>query len=167
MIQMNEKVQFMVVEGPDCAGKSTLVENLKNALKWDSKALTHQEGDQFQRYLREYAQADGVIFDRGHVSEMVYSMIWRGGNPFSGAEKDLLDEICLRKGLLIYVSPSMITLYARYHAKKVLNKIDELPWKESIDLFHIEMNNLECISYDAENWSALEQCVKRVQERMK
>ena len=80
----------IIVEGPDCSGKSTVVHRIKNALRWDSKSLHHKGGDQFSRYLREYANNDCIVFDRSHFSEIVYSKLWRNGSPFTEIESNIL-----------------------------------------------------------------------------
>ena len=71
------KISKIIVEGPDCSGKSTVVERIKNMLCWDSKSLHHKEGNQFLRYLREYVLNENVVFDRAHFSEEAYSHLWR------------------------------------------------------------------------------------------
>ena len=83
----------IIVEGPDCSGKSTLVDTLKNRLLWDAKSLHHKEGNQFQRYLKEYALGEEVVFNRAHFSENVYSKLWRGGSPFLEKEKEILNDL--------------------------------------------------------------------------
>ena len=68
------KIIRIIVEGPDCSGKSTLVNRTKNDLRWDSKSLHHKEGNQFLRYLKEYAFSEQIVLDRSHFSEEVYSI---------------------------------------------------------------------------------------------
>lgn len=108
-----KKTQILV-EGPDCSGKSTLVERLKNELRWDAKSLHHNEGNQFRRYLREYALQEQIVFDRGHFSEIVYSCLWRGRNPFLTKEQEILNEICKQNMIVIFANPSLETLQERY-----------------------------------------------------
>lgn len=107
----------ILVEGPDCSGKTTLVERLKNELHWDAKSLHHLEGDQFKRYLREYALAERIVFNRGHFSEIAYSMLWRDGNPFSAEEHHILDEICRQNMIVILASPPLEVLQQRYQQR--------------------------------------------------
>src|SRR3989304_4150298 len=108
------EIKRIIIEGPDCSGKSTLVDRIKNEIKWDAKALRHKDGDQFERYLFEYATADKVVFDRGHFSENVYSKLWRSGSPFSKNEKNILDSVCQEKTLIIFSCPSSDTIKKRY-----------------------------------------------------
>ena len=107
----------ILVEGPDCSGKTTLVERLKNELHWDAKALHHLEGNQFKRYLREYALQEKIIFNRGHYSEAAYGKLWRGGSPFSEKEKNILDQICQQNMIIIFACPSLEILQQRYQQR--------------------------------------------------
>src|SRR3989338_8449754 len=100
----------ILVEGPDCSGKTTLVERLKNTLRWDSLCLHHRDGDQFLRYLHAYSSQDHVVFNRGHVSEAVYGRVWRGGNPFTKEEWNVLNEVCDLRILIIVAFPSIETM---------------------------------------------------------
>ncbi len=104
----------ILVEGPDCSGKTTLVERLKNELRWDAKSLHHLEGNQFKRYLKEYALQEKVIFNRSHYSEIAYGKLWRGGNPFSVGEQQILDQLCCQNMLIIFACPTLEILQQRY-----------------------------------------------------
>lgn len=107
----------ILVEGPDCSGKTTLVERLKNELQWDAKSLHHKEGNQFTRYLREYALQEQVVFNRGHYSEIAYGKLWRGGNAFLEEEKNILGEICKQNMVVIFASPPLEVLQQRYQQR--------------------------------------------------
>lgn len=107
----------ILVEGPDCSGKTTLVERLKNELHWDAKSLHHLEGNQFKRYLKEYALQENIIFNRGHYSEIAYGKLWRGGNPFSKEEQMILDQISKQNMILIFASPPLEVLQQRYRER--------------------------------------------------
>lgn len=97
---MRERLRGVLVEGPDCAGKTTLVKKLKAAVAgrgWDVMQMGHRPGDQFKRYLKAYLEADRMLIDRGHFSEVVYSNIGRGGRHFAPWERAFLDEIVRRE----------------------------------------------------------------------
>ena len=113
----------IIVEGPDCSGKSTLVDRVKNSLRWDSKSLHHVEGNQFERYLKEYANNKNTVFDRSHISEIVYSILWRGGNPFAESEQKILDEIVQCNTIVIAALPSEEKLRERYISRKYDDQI--------------------------------------------
>ncbi len=113
----------ILVEGPDCSGKTTLVERLKNEVHWDAKSLHHLEGNQFKRYLREYAMQEHIIFNRGHYSEAAYGELWRGGDPFSEQEKNILDQLCQQNMIIIFACPSLEVLQHRYRERKCPQQI--------------------------------------------
>ena len=113
----------ILVEGPDCSGKTTLVERLKNELHWDAKSLHHLKGNQFRRYLREYALSEQIVFNRGHFSEIVYGRLWRDGNPFSTEEHHILDGICRQNMIVILASPPLEVLQQRYQQRNFPQQI--------------------------------------------
>lgn len=113
----------ILVEGPDCSGKTTLVERLKNELQWDAKSLHHLEGNQFTRYLREYALQERIVFNRGHYSEVAYGKLWRNGNPFSEPEKNILDQLSQQNMIIIFTCPSLEILQQRYQERDFQQQI--------------------------------------------
>jgi len=159
-------LKVILVEGPDCSGKSTVVERLKNMLHWDSKALQHQEGNQFQRYLREYAHADKVIFDRGHFSEEVYSLLWRKGSPFSVQEKDILAALCQQMMLIIFVCPPVEIMKRRYRQRLFQQQIKFGELEPSRILFCEVMRTIPHIVYTSQNYEELDLLLNRIKEVM-
>ncbi|MDP3734091.1 MAG: hypothetical protein Q8R37_02590 [Nanoarchaeota archaeon] len=158
------KIDTILIEGPDCSGKTTLVEQLKNTLHWDAKALHHRQGDQFLRYLKEYTQQQEVIFNRGHYSEAVYGQLWRGGNPFSNDEKELLDQFCRQRMLVIFTCPPLELMTIRYsqrHYKQQI-KIEEL--EQSRQLFCEVLKDIPHITYTSQHWEELEQVIETAQK---
>lgn len=88
---------FIICEGPDNVGKSTLIQNLKNALNTMVFSTLHYSNvkqpsaetaisynkklytQMFQQMLEISRYDDsGVICDRSHLGEMVYGPIYRG-----------------------------------------------------------------------------------------
>jgi len=157
-----QKIDAVIVEGPDCSGKSTLVDRLKNTLRWDAKSLHHKPGNQFKRYLREYALMENTVIDRSHFSEQVYSTIWRGGSPFNSVEKEILDKIALNQSLVILVCPSVDVLRKRYLARNYPQqiKLDEL--EHSRELFISELGGICNIHYQSRDYDELERVLNQV-----
>jgi thymidylate kinase len=155
--------QFVIVEGPDCSGKSTLVERLKNTLCWDSKYLRHAEGNQFFRYLREYAHGETIVFDRSHFSEEVYSKMWRGGSPFCKNEKKILYDICNMYGLIIFCLPAVENMKERYKKRGFSQQITLGELKKSYELFLEESKHAHII-YHSENYDELETILVKIKE---
>jgi hypothetical protein len=156
-----KKVQI-IVEGPDCSGKSTLVDRLKNTLLWDAKSLHHRPGNQFRRYLQEYALLEDTVIDRSHFSEEVYSTLWRGGSPFSCVEKEILDKIALNQALVILVCPSADVLRQRYLGRNYSQQIKLEELEHSRDLFMKELGGICNIHYQSRDYDELEKVVNEV-----
>ena len=161
------KITKIIIEGPDCSGKSTVVERIKNMLRWDSKSLHHNEGNQFKRYLKEYALNDNIVFDRSHFSEIVYSTLWRKGSPFSKKENNILNDICSNNTLVIFTCPTLQTLRKRYQSRnfKQQIKLDEL--ERSRKLFIKTLKNTAYILYLSKNYDELDDLLKKVKELTK
>lgn len=101
-----------------------LVDLLKNELRWDMKALHHKPGDQFMRYLQEYAWGMETVFSRGHVSEMIYGELWRGGNPFLPWQQNMLDQYAMHNMVSIYCLPDEDEMLKRYQARRYSQQIN-------------------------------------------
>ncbi|MDP3881890.1 MAG: hypothetical protein Q8Q31_03350 [Nanoarchaeota archaeon] len=164
---MAHNLRKVVIDGPDCAGKSTCVEHLKNTLRWDSRSLHHKEGDQFSRYLQEYASADDVVFDRSHISEQVYSALWRGGDPFDEKERDILNEVFQYNSIIIFACPSLEQMQERYSRRSFQQQIryDEL--KDSRDLFVGKMEEIPHFLYTSSTYEELDKIILEVCKKLK
>jgi thymidylate kinase len=161
---MGSKIKNIIVEGPDCSGKSTLVDRLKNTLRWDAKSLHHREGDQFKRYLKEYAFLENTIIDRSHFSEEVYSHMWRGGSPFSKEEKEILDRIAINQSIIILACPSLEILRQRYMSRKYPQQIKLEELEKSRELFIQQLGQIRTIFYESKSFEELERVVNEVKK---
>ena len=83
----------IIIEGPDCAGKSTLAEKLANALDMNILKMTANGGQSAPEYLQKLA-CDGVIIDRCWVSEQVYSDLFKREPRISNDDAEALTEFC-------------------------------------------------------------------------
>lgn len=158
------KINKIIFEGPDCSGKSTAVNLIKNVLKWDSKSLHHREGDQFARYLTEYAQNSQIIFDRSHFSEAVYSELWRGGTPFSHEELTTLNFLAQRNSLIIFVCPDLAIMQQRYLNRNYAQQISLSELQKSRDLFQNIMKNVNPLIYRASSYEELDHLLAKIKE---
>ena len=154
----------ILVEGPDCSGKTTLVERLKNKLLWDAKSLHHKEGNQFTRYQREYAFGEQIVFNRAHFSERVYSKLWRGGDPFSNQERDILNQLCTIDTLVILALPSLGIMQERYQKRNFPQQITYEELGECRELFCDEFKDVAHIFYASMDYNELENVIKNVYE---
>ena len=152
----------ILVEGPDCSGKTTLVERLKNKLHWDAKALHHLEGDQFKRYLREYALQEKIVFNRGHYSEVAYGKLWRDGDPFSQGERSILDQLSQQNMIIIFACPPLEVLQQRYNKREFPQQIKY----EELELIRINfcelMKDVPHLLYQSTSYNELSSLLESV-----
>jgi thymidylate kinase len=116
-------IKFIIVEGNDGTGKTTLVDELSGVLRpqgWDTKTLVHRLGDQFSRYLLEYSNADRIIFNRSHFAEQVFGSIYRGTNPFSDTELETLNAIVRQYAMVIYCDLPILEIKKRLDRRNQL-----------------------------------------------
>ncbi len=156
------KIKRIIFEGPDCSGKSTAVNTIKNLLKWDSKALHHKEGDQFERYAKEYLLNSEIIFDRAHFSEVVYSELWNREKPFSEKESEFLNYIALKDTIVVFVIPDFKIIKERYLERKYEQQITLLELEKSVELFKKVMKNIKYIEYKASSFEELDELVEKI-----
>lgn len=163
------KLRGVIVEGSDCSGKTTLVKRLKAALSdsgWDVLDMGHKPGDQFARYLRTYLDADGLVLDRGHLSEVVYGDLWREGRHFAPWERQLLDDLVKDEFLLVLCTASPEVLAERYGARtygQVAAK-DELSRIQ--EHFESTLAPLQPLRYTSTDEVALSAAVNAIRSRL-
>lgn len=92
----------IIIEGPDCAGKSTLAGKLANALGMNILKMTANGGQSVPEYLQKLA-CDGVIIDRCWVSEQVYSDLFGREPRIDHDDAEALTEFCGLVGIPIIV----------------------------------------------------------------
>ncbi len=159
-------VMNILIEGIDCAGKSTLAKELKNALGWDTRSLHHGKGNQFLRYLKEYASTDCTIFERGHVSEIVYGKLFKRKNPFTKSEEKILNAIIGETGIIISCIPPLGLALERYRSRKHVRQI--VKEKEIIagrkifmEYFH-KNRDWRLIRYYSKSFAELDSVIRKV-----
>ena len=109
----NER-KFILLEGSNGSGKSTLSKLLKiSMVGWSVKTLDYKAEPPFERYLKEYSTSSGMIFDRGHFSEIVYGNLFRNGKHFSDLELNLLNTYVKNRGIVILCDPALDVLTSR------------------------------------------------------
>lgn len=163
-------IKGIIIEGTDCSGKSTLVDHLKAELSrsgWDSYDLGHKKGDQFHRYLEVYANADRIVFDRGHFSEVVYGNLWRDGVHFSKWQLDYLNRLAYGEFIVIFVHAPEEVLVDRYKKRHYGQAIDPGELTCIQEAFSILLNDNRVIKYEATSHKELESTVDEVFNRLR
>ena len=84
--------------------------------------------------------ADRIIFNRAHYAELVYSRLYRNGNPFTRQEIEALETTIEQKGLVIYCSLPVELIKARLSER---NQSAEVLKPEPTSLEELEHMGLE------------------------
>lgn len=113
-----------IIEGPDGAGKTTLVEQIKKS-HMNAKVLhfgAPQTPEEADNYYKVYAEAinakrddEVLIFDRSWYSDMVYGPVMRNRQEMSQEHADMLSAMVVAcgGGIIIYCTAPIKVLWAR------------------------------------------------------
>jgi hypothetical protein len=101
----------IIIDGIDRAGKTTLANKIKYVMRdfggCDIKSLGHIDcQSQFMRYIREYSVNQNTIFDRGHLSEVVYSEYLRDNLSISDPQLEILNFLVSSQFIVVLAIPS-------------------------------------------------------------
>ena len=92
----------LILEGPDCAGKSTMAKELAERLKLDIIKSTYCGPKTIDAYCERLACQD-VVIDRCWISEVIYSKYF-GCPPIVDDFTDrMLCDICVKQNIPIVV----------------------------------------------------------------
>lgn len=112
---------LILVEGPDCVGKTTMVERLQEHMSSVTKlsrgALKSHPLLEYERALDFYEPGVGlnVLCDRWHIGEKIYGPIKRGRSEMDAAMELHIDMYLASRGaLLVYLDLPEDTLLARW-----------------------------------------------------
>ena len=155
----------ILVEGPDCSGKSTLVKSLKNKLGWDAKFLGHKDCDQFTRYLQEYSQNE-IIFERGHISEIVYGKLFRDEEPFTEVQQRILESVCSQQTLQIFCTTDLELMIERNNQRPPPEQHNDLTEQHQAFTHIFSKYGSLVQRYNATTYDALEQFVERMHQKI-
>ena len=90
----------LILEGPDCAGKSTMAKELAERLGLDIIKSTYYGPKTIDAY-RERLECHDVVIDRCWISEVIYSKYF-GYDPDVDYSTDrMLCDICIKKNIPI------------------------------------------------------------------
>ena len=172
---MKAKRRFIIVDGNDCTGKSTLVSELRSALRphggWDTKHLVYRTGDQFLRFLSEYVNGENLIFNRSHYSEIIYGKHLRGTELFSQAHLNALETFIKQYGLVIHCALPPDEILIRMEARNRIEILDEDEICEELiraisEEYDRILNDPDVIKYCCRTPDDLRKVIEVVKERI-
>lgn len=98
---------LVIIEGPDCAGKTTLADNMR---RFTAAKILHRgppEDDPFVEYTAELEDyrpeglGKNVVCDRWHWGEMVYGPLLRGESKLSWDDFRKVEDFLLKRGAVV------------------------------------------------------------------
>lgn len=116
------KSDFLIIEGCDGVGKSTLVELLVargyKTAHFDYDARTMSIKDKYMRAYTGNFLNNPHVFDRSYISEHVYGPLFRGGSRLSDNDvADLSAATYANKGRIIYLKADPKAIYNRIKSR--------------------------------------------------
>ncbi len=131
------KQMFIIVEGCDCVGKTTLVAHLSKILGWEIKKFSQPKNSAYEEYLSFFlTRGTPVILDRGYCGEEVYGPLWRGKSDLEGLRfKNIEDIIAVHPSVFIYCETSKTEIKKRLIERgDAFTKVSEID--SIVDGFH-------------------------------
>ncbi len=158
----------ILLEGCDCTGKSTLAKYLRRQLHrdgWDIFSMAHRDGDQCDRYLKAYVNANKLIFDRGHFSEIAYGNVWRNGVHFTKYQLDFLNEYTLSVFVVVFSFAEENLMKERWKEKE-----DQKIKRDELIIIQNEFESLlddpRVIRYESRDVNSLTETVGQIIKRV-
>lgn len=92
----------LILEGPDCAGKSTMAKELAERLRLDIIKSTYY-GPKTSDAYRERLACQDVVIDRCWISEVIYSKYFGYDPDVDDFTDKMLCDICVKRNIPIVV----------------------------------------------------------------
>ena len=107
----------IILEGPDCAGKSTMAKDIADFYGLDI-IKSHMRGSKTLSAYRERLACHDVILDRCWISDMIYSKYF-GQTPIVDEFEDrMLRTVCARRNIpIIVMLPPLEVIKRRMSAR--------------------------------------------------
>lgn len=146
---------LVIIEGPDCAGKTTLAENMR---RYTACKVLHRgppEDDAFVEYtadLQSYqpeAIGANVVCDRWHWGELVYGPMLRGESKLDEEAFRAVEDFLLVRGAVVaYLWDTPAELARRLvqrgddlvkgtDAEEMLTRYETVAWESRLPVFRL------------------------------
>lgn len=127
---------LIVLDGPDCVGKTTLANALRDQLganvvhrTW-SKELEHT----MDRYLMDpvniFRKDDLLIIDRWALSEWIYSTVYRGGTQWKGFHRLAFQKLHQLGAINIVCCPKSFNQYIGHYGQEFSKREEMYSYEE-------------------------------------
>lgn len=156
---------FILLEGANGSGKSTLAKLLKiNMVGWSTETLDYKNTDYFMRYLQAYRLHTETIFDRGHISEVVYADLFRNGHSFSAQELHLLNEYTVHKGTILFCNPPLTVIKKRVSNASYPKHIREDALEHVVNAFRtfLDVHHLDYWEVDTSDARSVDNIIRHI-----
>lgn len=103
----------IILEGPDCAGKSTLAEKIAHDCGMNIIKMTANGGQSKYEY-RQKLNCIGCVIDRCWISEQIYAKYFGRNQRISDLDCAILNDDCWNRRIpIIFVMPPLETVVGR------------------------------------------------------
>ena len=123
-------MKYIILEGIDKSGKSTLAKYLSENLKIPIIKFSAPKGDPYSEYL-EFLQNNKkpAILDRFYLGELVYGPIMRGKSGLNKSHQMVLESMCYNlKTINIYTSNEKDIIAKRFiDENETFLKVEQIP----------------------------------------
>ena len=92
----------LILEGPDCAGKSTMAKELAERLGLDIIKSTYH-GPKYKSAYVKHLECHDVVIDRCWISEVIYSKYFVRRSEVDDFTDRMLCDICVKRNIPIVV----------------------------------------------------------------
>lgn len=146
---------MVILEGPDCAGKSTFISNLGVDAAHHGPYLDKDGKFLFETYIKDLVNPDVVACDRSWPSEFVYGSIIRNNIRLERTHSLMLQRVALgMNAKMVFCLPPMKNILETYvgrHEEEYVKNEDRLisvvsQYRKTYEAFKI--SGFPCTSYD-------------------